>query len=117
MIWRTKRVSYSNSAVPAAAGVYVIGHGDTLHDFEISRTYAYVGETLNLQRRLNEHLPENEQNPGLRKYLEENYSAAICWYARVDAAETKVVQDDLIVRLNPRFNIAGNQPNNEEDHT
>ena len=49
MNWRSKRVSASNSAVPAAAGVYAIGHSDTLHDLEISRTYVYVGKTKNLQ--------------------------------------------------------------------
>ena len=117
MIWRSKRVSSSNSTVPAAAGVYVIGHSDTLHDLEISRTYVYVGETLNLQRRLSEHLPDSEKNPGLKGYLKDNYSAAICWYARVDAAETKAFQDDLIVRLRPEFNIAGNQPANHEEQT
>ena len=117
MIWRSKRVSSSNSTVPAAAGVYVIGHSDTLHDLEISRTYVYVGETKNLQRRLNEHLPANEQNPALREYIGDNYDGAICWFARVHAEETKDVQDELILRLRPRFNIAGNQPANQEEQT
>ena len=69
MNWRSKRVSSSNSGVPAAAGVYVIGRSDTLHDFEVSRTCVYVGETKDLRRRLNEHLPANETNLGLREYL------------------------------------------------
>lgn len=67
MNWLSKRVSSSNSGVPTVAGVYVIGHRDTLHDFEVSRTCVYVGETKDLQRRLNEHLPANETNPGLRE--------------------------------------------------
>ena len=117
MIWRSKPVSSSNSAVPAVAGVYAIGHSDTLHDLEIGRTYVYVGETNNLQRRLSEHLPVSEENPGLSEYLVDNYDVAICWYARVDAKKTKAVQDDLIVRLRPCFNIAGNQPADSEEGT
>lgn len=117
MNWRSKRLSSSNSAVPAAAGVYVIGHSDTLHDLEISRTYVYVGETTNLQRRLNEHLPANEKNPGLREYIGSNYDDAICWYTRVAAAETKAIQDELILRLRPRFNTVGNQPVDHEEQT
>ena len=110
-------MSASNSTVPAAAGVYVIGRSDTLHDLEISRTYVYVGETTNLQRRLNEHLPANEKNPGLREYIGDNYDDAICWYARVVAAEAKAVEADLIRELRPLFNIAGNQPADHEEQT
>ena len=88
-----------------------------MHDLEISRTYVYVGETTNLQRRLNEHLPANEKNPGLRKYIGSNYDDAICWYARATAAETKEIQDDLILRLRPRFNTVGNQPGDHEEQT
>ena len=117
MIWQSKRVSSSNSAVPAAAGVYVIGHSETLHDLEISRTYLYVGETKNLQRRLDEHLPANEKNPRLRKYIGDNYAGAICWYARVDTAETRAVQDELILGLQPPFNIAGNSPADHVEHS
>ncbi len=117
MNWRSKRLSSSNSAVPATAGVYAIGHSDTLHDLEISRTYVYVGETTNLQRRLNEHLPANEKNPGLREYIGSNYDDAICWYTRAAAAETKAIQDELILRLRPRFNTVGNQPVDHEEQT
>ena len=113
MIWRSKRVSASSATVSAAAGVYVIDDSDTPHDFEISRTYVYVGETRDLQRRLSDHLPPNQKNPGLREYLGDNYDDAICRFARVDAAETEAVQDDLIRRLRPRFNTTGNQPVNE----
>ena len=117
MRWRSKRVASSNSAVPTSAGVYVIGRSHTFHDLEISRTYVYVGETTDLQRRLNDHLPGKEKNPGLREYIDHNYDDAICWYARVDAAKRKAVEADLISRLHPRFNTVGNQPADHEDHT
>ena len=82
----------------------MIGHHDTLHDLEISRTYVYVGETADLRRRLGEHLPHNEENPELRDYIVGNYDHAICWYARVPSAKTKAIEADLISRLVPRFN-------------
>lgn len=115
MRWRSKRLSSSNSAVPTAAGVYVIGHRNTLHGFEISRTCVYVGETKNLQRRLDEHLPDKEKNLELEEYLGAHYDEAICWYARVESTETRVVEDDLIARLCPAFNIAGNPLAKHED--
>ena len=108
MKWRSKRVSSSNSEVPAAAGVYVIGHKDTLHDLEIRCTYVYVGETTDLRRRLSEHLPANERNPGLRAYIVKNYDHATCWYTRVPSSQIKVIEADLIRRLRPRFNKVGN---------
>lgn len=107
----------SNSTVPTAPGVYTTGHSDTPHDPEISRTYVHVGKTGDLQRWLNEHLPGDEKNPGLREYIENNHDGAICWFARVDAADAGAVQDDIIYRLRPRFNTAGNPPTNHEDHT
>ena len=104
MKWHSKRLSSSNSGVPAVAGVYVIGHGDTLHKLELSRTSVYVGETADLWRRLGEHLPHNEENPELRDYIMGNYDHAICCYARVAPTETKTIEADLIRRLVSRFN-------------
>lgn len=104
MNWHSKRLSSSNSGVPAAAGVYVIGHRDTLHDLEVSRTYVYVGESADLRRRLGEHLPRNEENPELRDYIADNYDGAICWYARVPSTETRAIEAELISKLAPRFN-------------
>ena len=100
-----------------APGVYVIGHRVALHAFEISRKCVYVGESNNLQRRLSEHLPDNEKNPELRDYIASNYDTAICWFARVDGDKTKAVQDELISRLRPCFNTVGNPPANHEENT
>ncbi|MCY4508095.1 MAG: hypothetical protein OXG35_14230 [Acidobacteria bacterium] len=117
MQWRSKRVAPSNPTVPTAPGVYAIGRSDTLHDLEISRTYVHVGETKDLRRR-----PVFFSLPGWcsfsrQEYRASNYDDAIGWLAQVDAAETRAVQDDLIFRLRPRFNTAGNQPDNHEDRT
>ena len=105
--WRSKHLSESNSSVPTSPGVYVIGHCDSLHGLERSRVYVYAGETMNLRRRLDEHLPQTEENPGLKAYLRRNYATAVCWYAPTDASRRREVQDDLIRELQPRFNTLG----------
>ncbi len=105
--WRSKHVSDSNSGVPASSGVYVIGHCHSLYGLELSRVYVYVGETMNLRRRLDEHLPQTEENPDLKAYLRINYTIAVCWYAPTEASRRKAVQDELIRELQPRFNTLG----------
>lgn len=105
--WRRKHLSASNSSVPTSPGVYVIGHEESLHGLGLRSAYVYVGETRNLQRRLDEHLPDTERNPGLRDYLRRNYTAAVCWYLPTEASQTKAVQDDLIRELQPQFNTIG----------
>ena len=105
--WRNKHLSESNSSVPTSPGVYAIGHHESLHGLEFKRVIVYVGETRNLQRRLNEHLPDTEQNPGLRAYLRRSYTTAKCWYTPADASRLRMVQDDLIRALQPLFNTVG----------
>jgi len=90
-------------------GVYVIGHCDTLHGLELKRAYVYVGETQNLQRRLNEHLPDTEQNAKLGDYIRRNFARAMCWYAPIKTGKTKTIEDALIRELQPRFNTVGTQ--------
>ena len=105
--WRSKHLSESNSSVPTSPGVYVIGHHESLHGLELERLYVYVGETKNLQRRLDEHLPDTEQNPGLRAYLRKHYTSAVCWYLPTEASRTKMIQDDLIRSIQPQYNTLG----------
>ena len=108
--WRSKHLSESNTSVPTSPGVYVIGHGNSLHGLELNRVYVYAGETMNLQRRLDEHLPETEWNPGLRAYLRRNYATVVCWYVPLEATRRRAVQDDLIRELQPQFNTLGLDP-------
>ena len=68
-------------------------------------------------RRLTSTCSVTRRTPGLREYIGNNYDDAICWYARVDVAKARAVQDDLIFRLRPRFNTAESPPANHEDHT
>ena len=105
--WRSKHLSESSSSVPPSPGVYVIGHHDSLHGLELNRVYVYVGESMNLQRRLGEHLPDTEEIPDLRAYLRRNYTTVVCWYLPTEASRRRAVQDDLIRELQPQFNTAG----------
>ena len=105
--WRHKHLSESNTGVPESPGVYVIGHRDSLHGLDLQRVYVYVGETKDLYRRLDEHLPDTEQNAALRAYLRKNYTALTCWYVPTDASQRKPIQDDLIRKLQPQFNTIG----------
>ena len=105
--WRSKHLTESNSSVPTTPGVYVIGHCDSLHGLDLNRVYVYAGETMNLRRRLDEHLPQTEENPSLKAYLRRNYTSAICWYAPTEAGRRRAIQNDLIRELQPRFNTLG----------
>ena len=105
--WRFKYLSEPNSSVPTSPGVYAIGHCFSRHGLELERVYVYVGESKNLQRRLDEHLPDTEENPSLRDYLRKNYAAASCWYLPVEAGRRRQVQDDLIREIQPKFNTLG----------
>ena len=65
-----KHVSSYGGAVPAVAGWYAIGHDEHYFGLESSRVYVYIGTTDNLRRRLAEHQPSTEQNPGLKRHLQ-----------------------------------------------
>ena len=117
MKWRSRRVAPSNSTLPSTAVVCAICRGDTLQDPEISRTYIYVGETRDLQRRLNEHLRGNDGNPGLRKYNGNNYDDAVCLVRAGRRRPDERCPGPPRLCLRPRLDAAGNQPANHEDHT
>ena len=105
--WQRKHISSSNSHVPARPGLYVIGHNHTYNGLEIGRVYVYVGKTENLRRRLGEHAPDNEENPELRKYLQQWIGHAMCWYAIMDKSELNKGERELIRKLQPCCNRQG----------
>ena len=103
--WRAKSISSSNSHVPARPGVYAIGHSKAHLGLEMCRVYVYVGRTDNLRRRLGEHTPAEERNPGLKRYLLARHDA-VCWFAAIDGCKSEVVsiEADLIGAFKPRYN-------------
>ena len=105
--WKCKSVHISLSSVLPQPGLYAYGHDEMCHGLEASRVYVYIGETDNLKRRMIQHKPENEQNPGLKKYLQDQEDAK-CWYCVLSASSDKNRKDiekELIQRFKPKFNI------------
>ena len=98
----------SLSRVPPTPGIYAYGHdAKKLHGLEAERVYVYIGESDNLRRRLEQHLPANEQKPELRKYLRENLAAVKCWYCPMDGASIssrRKIEAELIRFFAPEFN-------------
>ena len=104
--WKCKSVHTSLSSVLAQPGLYAYGHDEMCHGLEASRVYVYIGETDNLKRRMIQHKPENEQNPELKKYLQDQQDAK-CWYCVLSAPSDKNRKDiekELIQRFEPKFN-------------
>ena len=105
--WECKSAHTSLSLVSDKPGLYAYGHDEMCHGLEASRVYVYIGETDNLKRRMVQHRPENEQNLGLKKYLQDQENAK-CWYCVLSAPSAKNRKDiekELIQRFKPKFNI------------
>ena len=107
-----------NTNVPNRPGLYAIGHIKTLgYGLEVKRVYAYIGESRNLHKRLEQHRTQEEKNPELRKYLLKSGKEAKCWFATVDGImnekERKKCEEELIGNINPRCNRKGKTDNKE----
>lgn len=86
----------------------MIGHAESYRGLELKRTYVYVGMSeTSLHRRLNEHMPDKEDNPGLQAYVKDNLDGATCWYAVTSAEEARNIESDLIREFQPEFNTVG----------
>lgn len=112
--WRMKHVSSSNAHVPAQPGLYAIGHDETCLGLEVGRVYVYIGQTDNLRRRLEQHAPVKEKNPGLRKYLQANVGEAKYWFAIADKKDLTKMERQLIRRFTPQYNTK-DKPRKESD--
>ena len=81
-----------------------------LHGLEAQRVYVYIGASRNLMQRFEQHLPDNEQKPLLRKYLWEKRAIAKCWYCsmiEVSTSSRKKTESELIRLSKLGFNIRG----------
>ena len=104
-IWRMKHLASANTHLPAAFGLYVIGHDERLIGLELSRTYVYVGKTQNMRRRLSEHTHLSELHPGLAEYLRQNRQRVRIWYTTdIDPKDVDSLERRLIRELEPKFN-------------
>lgn len=103
--WRAAR-SLSSAALFAAEtpGVYAIGRVDRLHGLPVRAEWAYVGRTDSLRRRLLEHTPWIESNPGLRAWVKRNRDKLEVWLFAADAAMSRQLERTLIREIQPLFN-------------
>ncbi len=103
--WREKSVIAAVTHVPSSAGLYAIGHDETVSGLVIRRVYVYVGMSSNLRRRLREHLPRRESKRALREYMLNNLHRAKCWYTTTFERTTLPQRErQLIDKLYPEFN-------------
>ena len=103
--WCVRNITSSLTNIPARAGLYAIGHDETVEGLETTRIYVYIGMTKNLRRRLTEHSVENEPKPELKKYLKRNLEKAKCWYTTdVDSGILQKLERKLIRKFNPPCN-------------
>lgn len=104
-VWRMKHIASANTHLPASAGLYVIGHEESLLGLELHRTYVYVGKTQNMRRRLSEHTHLTEMHPELASYLRRNRDRVRIWYTTdVVASDVDALERRLIRELKPEFN-------------
>ena len=80
--------SYNVAAVPSEAGLYALNDGD--------KKVIYIGGSDDLNRRLNEHLPINEENPCIKENAEYfQYRLMEDWSAE---------ENKFIAEYNPKCN-------------
>src|SRR5688572_11280883 len=100
-----KHLESTISHLPAAPGLYVIGHEENIEGLETQREYVYVGKTLNMRRRLSEHNHFTELHPVLASYLRRNRHRARIWYTTdIDAKDVDKLERKLIRELKPEYN-------------
>lgn len=104
-VWRASR-SVAAAALLASqrSGVYAIGRVERLHGLPVSAEWAYVGRTESLRRRLLEHLPTVEENPGLRAWLRRNRERLEVWLLAADSSVSRRLERTLIKEIQPLFN-------------
>ncbi len=106
--WRAKLVRTSHDGVPEKPGWYAIVYENRFLGLEISRAYAYFGQTRNLQRRLKQHTPQTEQKPRLKKYLADNIDhVRFCYSVAEQPVTTKYlteIETKLIAQFKPKYN-------------
>jgi hypothetical protein len=103
--WRATR-SITGAALLAARtpGVYAIGKVHRHHGLPLRAEWAYVGRTDSLRRRLLEHEPTVEANPGLRGWLRRNRDKLEVWLLAADGSISRRLEKALIQEIQPLFN-------------
>ena len=105
LAWLRLPTLYATAAASKLPAVYAIGVWRRAFGLPHHVEWVYVGVTGNLQRRLGEHHPARETNPGLQAWLLGELDAEL-WYAHLDRRAARRVEAHLIQQLRPKFNRA-----------
>jgi hypothetical protein len=87
-----------------APGVYAIGQIKRHYGLPVVIEWAYVGRTDSLRRRMLEHQPSIEANPGLARWLRRNRGQLEVWLLSIDPAIARGLEKTLIHEVQPLFN-------------
>jgi len=112
--WRKLSSIYgAQTVVPALPGVYAFGVVREELGLLLDIMWVYVGSSSNLRRRIAQHIPLVESNPGLRAFVSRERQAQI-WYTTTDAQSSRKLEVQLIRKLGPKFNRIQYRFNKEE---
>ena len=92
-----------------APAIYVIGSKNEFEGLPENIVYNYIGKSRNLNRRLNEHLPRNEKNVGLKYWLIKNANKHIVKFAYFNEENLDSYEKNFIKHFKPAFNILHNK--------
>lgn len=100
LLWYERKRSGIDN-IPNKSGVYIIATKQ-----KIDNRYAvnYVGQSITLKDRINEHFSENETNEELKKHLAKEYTTNI-YFARVGNEKLNGIEKYLYQALEPKQNI------------
>lgn len=101
--------------IPTIPGVYVIKEVGRVLGLPVAHRIVYVGKSLNLRRRFNEHCdPYSEHN---QKLLVETWASELeFWFAPAPGEEIDGLEQTLIRELSPSANVItyGGKRNDEQ---
>ena len=104
--WKYTQVSEFNSSVPDTPRIYAIGYNRSLHGFELNRFYVLVREILDLERCLDEHFLETEENPASWNWVRNSHGAKACWFIPVRLVYGQLFKSALSAYLNYNVNFS-----------
>jgi excinuclease UvrABC nuclease subunit len=105
MKWYTKKFVTSNSNLPTKHGIYAFGVEHAVCGLIVENDICYVGQATNLRRRLNQHAPWSETNPGLDDFMKSRKKDIRVWYTSdLPRSNLDKVERKLIRSLKPIYN-------------